>query len=66
MVDILINLVSTQALYSVQINNFKNNFPEIRIKLGTGVSHQGTVLSIGCNEVGQNIYNYLVIDNSLL
>jgi len=66
MVDELNILVSTQALTPTQINNFKNNFPEIRIKQGTGVSHQGTVLSIGCNEIGHNIYNYLVTDNNLL
>jgi len=54
------------ALNTTQYNNFKNNFTEIRINQQIGVSHQGTVLSIGCNETVINIFKYLAVDNSLI
>ena len=66
LIEILNELVSTESLLPFQINNFKINFPEIRIISGNGISHNGTVLTIGCKENGGNIYKYLLIDNSLL
>jgi len=66
MVDLLNELVSPETLSPTRISNFKTNFPEVRIKMGTGISHQGNVLSIGCNETGLNIYKYLVTDNNLI
>ena len=59
-------VVAPGALGSEQRNNFKNNFPEVRIKKGTGISHHENVLTIGCNETAESIYIYLVVDNDLV
>ena len=59
-------VVAPGALSSTQRNNFKNNFPEVRIKKGTGISHHEKVLTIGCNETVESIYIYLVVDNDLV
>ena len=66
MVDILNLLLSTEGLTPPQISNFKIIFTEILIKPGTGINHNGNVLIIGCEEVGTNIYKYLVTDNNLV
>ena len=61
-----LNIVMSEALTPDQINNFKTNFPEIRVISGTGISHVGKVMTIGFNEDSYSIYNYLLIDNMLV
>ena len=58
--------VSSYALGTGQISNFKNNFPVIYIVKGTGISHKVGSLTIGCKENVDTIYDYLVNDNSLI
>jgi len=55
------NDVATNIANPALATSFKANITEVRIlKAGSGISHAGKILSVGCDETGATIMPYLI------